>query len=141
MSFRYDLLALFLSVGALILSLIMLLPNAEIERLKQITDNDIIKMKKLTDDDINRLSKLKNDDINRLSKLTDDDINKLKNNTFPSLILNGSLKINTESARPIVINKKADKTALISYTLNDLEYNAHGVDGNGNKWSGNGFYN
>lgn len=141
MSFRYDLLALFLSVGALILSLIMLLPNAEIERLKKITDDDINRLSKITDNDIIKMKKLTDADINRLSKLTDDDINKLKNNTFPSLILNGPLKIDTESARPIVINKKVDKTALISYTLNTVEYNAHGVDGNGNKWSGNGFWN
>jgi len=54
--------------------------------------------------------------------------------------IDGQLKINTYDGRPLIFNKKNDKTALLSYQLNGNEYNAHGVDGNGNKWSGTGWW-
>jgi hypothetical protein len=61
--------------------------------------------------------------------ISEDDIKKLKNNTFPSLRINGG------GDYPLVFDRPAG-TTLIRFNNN----RALGFDGNNNLWNGNGWY-
>lgn len=62
--------------------------------------------------------------------ISEDDIKKLKNNTFPSLTINGP------GAYPLVFERPAG-TTLIRFN----NKRAFGFDENNSLWNGNGFYN
>ena len=70
--------------------------------------------------------------------IMDRDLIKLVNNTFPGLSVNGDLQVNSNSQRPIILNKTSgsDSTNLISFTNNNNEYNAMGLNPNGLPWNG-----
>jgi hypothetical protein len=61
--------------------------------------------------------------------ITEDDLKKLKNNTFPSLTINGG------GDYPLTFDRPPG-TTLIKFNRN----RALGFDGNNNLWNGNGWW-